>query len=1241
MDGYPAGSLDHNVPFLVAAGLNAETYALPLNAELKDQGILLRSELPHLEGKEADVLTQYFKEVDAQGKSWSGVTREEGHRFRIKTLGRSFILPPRRARLPENIEPLDAAPILHSPFSPLSPASALYPDGLIDAQWIKKHQELVPSVYLCFYSLTSDPTSKTLQDNHIKSDINNLKSALARSGFKTRLAIVLLGDGDGTPLSLTDGISERLENIRRGTALDPKSVFYIPPQESPEELKEVINSILGVLYTSAVEYYRDLGRHARKKRSRGIAPQPTVPPTYGTSQTLSLPDWNFRYDFKSAVFAEFRQETDAALRSFEQAYEVLLGQDVLDIIPSWNPRWNEARLLSDVIAIRILRCHLWMGQNTLAVRRWQSHRDRIGDFVDRRGRGTNNYGWQAWEARWATVMANLIENVGVPSLAPATMALYLQPEKAVLGERLQPWELLHHTGYWYRIAARHLTARRTLAFKIPEEDRNPPDSSPASLVASKAYTYDTYMCPEPYQEYPLSGKGVNHSQLIIDCLKKAGFQFQARKQTRITAEISLDCAREMVNLEQWDDAVEALRPFWEDTSFRSQGWVDISEELCWLMRRAASGAGRADLVVAADWELMNNHFHRRPQWPYDIKKSLDGVATNSPPSISLSDDTTGSFISASLVFRNKEGKAGDICTAQLALTPHTFRDAAPVPLDTLKVEFNGSLKPIVLKHIAEESEQASNPGVAISPITLKEDVLEDSEDELPALLRGEADLTIKPGQTRVFEMRIPLREPGEATASNITLSHKNEKFSLDYRLSIRDGDPVVGWYIPGSSKPRHIRPQAHVCQIQPRPPKMEIKLAEPLGQFYANEPIELQLELVNNEEEAASVKLDLHLFGKEVPGLRVLVGDHEGTAEPTVEESTVSGLALGTIEKAASFKVLVHLDPAQVPTTLDLHMRASYHLASDSATPIMQLLTMQLNVVNAFEANYDLVPRLHPDPWPSLFDYEGLLEAPGAEGSGVARGFAQKWCLLCHYASFAQEDVKIIGLELKVLSCVGGGRCNVVQGPVVPQEGLSVAPKTMHEVQFDLVAQKISLDDRQPVTLDLAFVIQWQRQNLGDGPVNTTTMPVGKYVVLGTEPRVLAGVCYSTGDEPSLVQLDMTIENPSNHFLTFGLTMEPSEEFAFSGSKQTTLNLLPQSRRTATYRLLPFVGGDYVRPGLTVRDKYFQKILRIIPTEGMKIDKDGLLVWVPGSKDDEESKAEEGDDDDDDGEEDDEAENAA
>ena len=43
MDGYPAGSLDHNVPLIVVLGLNSEAAELPLPAELKGQGIFLQS----------------------------------------------------------------------------------------------------------------------------------------------------------------------------------------------------------------------------------------------------------------------------------------------------------------------------------------------------------------------------------------------------------------------------------------------------------------------------------------------------------------------------------------------------------------------------------------------------------------------------------------------------------------------------------------------------------------------------------------------------------------------------------------------------------------------------------------------------------------------------------------------------------------------------------------------------------------------------------------------------------------------------------------------------------------------------------------------------------------------------------------------------------------------------------------------------------------------------------------------
>ncbi|KAG6184540.1 hypothetical protein E4U27_000899 [Claviceps purpurea] len=1234
MEGYPEGSLDHNVPFLVASGLNDAEPHLDLPGELRCQGLRVTSDLPPLDTREAQLLGNYFEEIDSRGHSWTVVPRNEPYRLRIKTVGRSYILPPRKTTLPDEPDLIDSNAPLHSPFSPLSHVSPLYPDGLINSPWILKHQTLVPSIFVCFYKLS--------HDNRLKADVSQIRATFARSGFKTRVAIVLFGDEDSGTAELTDEVQDRLEAIRKGTALDPKSIFYIPAQESDDELKRVVDNILAILYSTAIEYYRDLGRHARKKRSRGVAPLPTIPPTSGTSHTLSLPDWNFRYDFKTAVLAEFRQELDASIRSFEQAYEILLGQDVLDVVPSWSPRWNEARQLADIVSIRCLRLHLWMGHTSLAVRRWQTHRDRIGDFVDRRGRGTNTYGWQAWEARWATVMAHLIEKVEVPDLVPASMTIFLPPEKAVLGERLQPWELLHHTGYWYRIAAQHLAARRTLARMMSSEDRQAPDSA---STKSPAGNYDTYMCPPPYEEYPMDPEKavVNHAQLIIDCLITSRSQFQARKQLRIAAELSLECAKEMASLGSWDEVVAILRSVWDDVSFRCDNWIDIAEDLCWLLRKAAKESGRANLVVAVDWELLNKRFPKRPHWNYNLSQSLDGMAVDAKPSIQLSDDVASPLISSSFVFRTKESKAGDYCKAQLALTSHAMPGSSPIRLSSVRVDFQTGLKPITVDHASSETgdEASTSRKTQLAEIILEEAFTKsDSGSDVASQFSGACDLTLAAGQTRVLEMAIPLREPGEAGVSSVGMHYESEAFDLQHTRVFKETDPVTGWYVRGDDKPHALRAHARTLRIHPRPPKLQMTLLDPSTQFYTDETIRIDVEMRNDEDEAALVKLGTQLKGEAVPSFTLQVGEEEvaGTAaeldEEDIQAKSAAVVTMGAIASGATAKFRLTISPTSTSTTLDLLLRATYHLESDAATTILQVLSVPLNIVGPFEANYDLVPRLHPDPWPSLFDCDGIPIPSTADDEPTAvrpKGLAQQWCLLCHYASFASEDLVVVGMETQVVSCTGAVQCHVLPRPEEGTKGddssdntITVLPKTMYEAQFHLVAQKLSLDDRQPVTLDLAFIIKWRRQRKTaaaaaaepspEDEVNTTLMPVGQYLVLGSEPRVLATATMdplSATASSRLLHLDLTIENPSSHFLTFGLTMDPSDSFGFSGPKHTTVHLLPVSRRSIRYRLLPFVSGDYVRPGIVVRDKYFQKVLRIIPTEAMKIDKDGLLVWVP------------------------------
>lgn len=552
--------------------------------------------------------------------------------------------------------------------------------------------------------------------------------------------------------------------------------------------------------------------------------------------------------------------------------------------------------------------------------------------------------------------------------------------------------------------------------------------------------------------------------------------------------------------------------------------------------------------------------------------------------------------------------------AQLCLVSNAGTGSAPITLANLKLEFEGSVNPIIIEHDAGVSAVSTTGNTSLYTIPLKEEFDGNPNSDAPSKLSGKSLLTISPGQRLVLEMDIPIRVPGEAEAKLVTMHYHSQAFELEFTHHFRETDTALGWFISGSTKPRKIRMSSRALHIQPRPPKMEIQLTEPLRQYYANEPIVLTIVLKNDESEAANVKIEVDMFSRAPSAFHIAHhGEITTSVEDSDEEASIIGVMLGSISSTSSIEFSLMIDPANAPVLYEMQLRAVYHLESDSATPITQTLPLNLNLVNPFEANYNLVPRLHEDDWPSLFDHNGIEEGSPDTSRKPASGLAQKWCLLCHYASFAQTDLCVVDTELQVTSCVGGAQTSIKKTSYIPEGGVIVQPKSMQDAQFDLVAQKPTLDDRQPVQLELTFIIKWKHDDADkDQPLNTTTMIVGQYMVLGSEPRVLASVLHPPLNSLSTIQLDLTLENPSNHLLTFGLSMEPSDEFGFSGAKQTNIHLLPLSRRKVTYRLLPLVRGRYIRPGLHVRDKYFQKLLRIIPTENMKIDKDGLLIWIPG-----------------------------
>ena len=484
--------------------------------------------------------------------------------------------------------------------------------------WITKHQYDLPSVFVSFFDLHSDPARDTFHDNQLKSEINGIKATLAQLGYRIRFVVVLLS---GKPVPEVPGIEDRLLNIKRGTGLDLKrSLFILTPDIHPEDLSAFTRNVINAIYSFSMDHYRDSTKHARKKKSKGSVPAPTIPPTLGTSQSLSSQGWGARYEFKMGAFAEFRQELGIAGRHYSSVLETMTSKDgVFETTANWSPRWNEARLLADITAIRLLRALLRNLSTTAAVQVWSGYRGRMKEIIDQRGKGSNNYSWQCWESIMAKSMSELIAAANIPAFSPinnlyrgveiaAGLEIFCTPESSYAStERLKPWQLLHHPGYWLAKAAMHNNKRSKLADNIPDEDRAPPDMSPASQVAHRKQIYELYLCPEPSQEKPLSGLegGYDHCEETVDLLRKAFASFELRYQHRMMAKLKLQIGSEYMQRKRYAEAVNTLEPLWRSMSWRMEGWNSLAYEVTAKLYTCAIKSQNRALVVATAWELSN------------------------------------------------------------------------------------------------------------------------------------------------------------------------------------------------------------------------------------------------------------------------------------------------------------------------------------------------------------------------------------------------------------------------------------------------------------------------------------------------------------------------------------------------------------------------------------------------------------------------------------------------------------
>lgn len=542
-------------------------------------------------------------------------------------------------------------------------------------------------------------------------------------------------------------------------------------------------------------------------------------------------------------------------------------------------------------------------------------------------------------------------------------------------------------------------------------------------------------------------------------------------------------------------------------------------------------------------------------------------------------------------------------------------------LSEVKLVFEGCLRPVKLQTDQNQDSDTTTPS-CISPVSLREpsspdDTAVQSPTGSLATLVGLADMTIGPSQTKIFNLTCIPREAGEARVASIAMQIAEEKFDLAYVITENVLQESY-WWQQAKDGPARRRVgkdrDTGRCQIMPKPPKIRISTPNLKHTYYTNERVALRIGVHNEEDEAVDVSAEIRLFGSPDSLTKLQWLDGEDSSEPPVSESSTPtegpshflNKSIGVLERSSHKDLVVVLAETQNAAKHALEISAVYHLVSDPQTPIIKTITIDLAFIRPFEANYEFLPRIHPQPWPNFFAVEDELVGNDATTPG---GLTQRWNLGSKIVSFALEPIIIDKVSLKLLNLSAGAVCNIDPERLNSPDAPHIAPGELRESNISLEIQKLTLGDRRPTSLNFALEISWRRKESNDDDVTMSILEIPRFVVPMGEPRVLSSA--STSNSLSgLIHLEYTLENPSTHFLTFNLMMEASEHFAFSGPKTTVIQLVPLSRHTVRYNILAAKRGLWIQPQLVVVDTYFNKALRVLPTGEMRTDKKGILVWV-------------------------------
>ncbi|KDQ13969.1 hypothetical protein BOTBODRAFT_110665 [Botryobasidium botryosum FD-172 SS1] len=1006
MNSYPSELLAQHAPLMFAAGLEAfqpvsnvptsPTIApptpLPLAHAPKNS---FGQDLPDITVPSGDTRQDPFASLAARLRGIFSAQRkgavwdpERAKSFHTVLVDKAIRLPPRKV-YPSAARSDDGTPIgvPHSPLSPLTPTSPLYPDGLIAPIWVRKHIELVPSVFVLFLRLWEGPPPKSPlesrdgqdreeerdRDATMSNEIAGRKKTLSERGIK--LTVVLMA----TRKTLDDpALDSRLSYIRRQSGLDSRAALFVLSPVNPPELVEFVKSLQDALYEPSMEYYNNHSKRVRRKRNRqhsyAVPIHNPVTAAASGSRPLRGEGWSVRYEYKMATFAEFRSELEVARKHYEDCWLGLVDMfSSTAILPPRTKRWAEAKVLADCVAIKICKLYLYHDEHSRALAQFNRHLQKFGELSRGWGIGEETFEFWGWMARQYRILAEVLEQALRSGLRLPTHTTSAPPSlaspAALDGTRnlgINPSTILHHPGYYFYAAAICTQQRRSRYMEVLQSDSaqssfltNSPGFINEKKVDHYAMILDFYTnAYELFKKY-----APTRSRMILYVAYRIAETYHASGQLELAVSRFFERIAHTHRREKWGSMLQPLLSMWYDCAKRLED-ADLSIKL--MIEILAPATKSLEERASIESGLLSL-----------LKNKSPSAESKAPLVVELSDNEP--IFDSTVVFWQREVLVDDYASFQLTLSTPDGCSLSDIPFSSVHIHFSDGRTPVRVVHRAEEGKVAEGDleRIELGDVPLVNDETESSP---------QANLRWGPKSAKVFAGTLSSPVPCDLRISNVVLTIVEGDWTIelpfDPSKARRVYSPSPRWLStlegPGAFIPV-TRNHASSVRVRSRPHLIHVAFKHD-SPAYVNERYPVIIEISNVDERDLQIHVDALLqpteddsvnditiddqtstgmikgvdFGTVSSGdaiLKTIYLMSRGSAGERVIDISIQSRIADTAPDADAEHASEMLQTLVIPTSrpLDTTFDIAYHRVPDMRRPLLDLATFDADT-NVFDA---------------------------------------------------------------------------------------------------------------------------------------------------------------------------------------------------------------------------------------------------------------------------------------------------